>query len=39
MMTLTATEMYTFHDLTETSIVELVTQAQLGDRDAMDQLY
>ena len=39
MMTLTADRSYTYDDLTETSIVELVSQAQAGDRAAMDQIY
>jgi RNA polymerase sigma-70 factor (ECF subfamily) len=39
MMTLTATEKYTYQDLSESSVLDLVTQAQTGDRDAMDQLY
>ena len=39
MMTLTVDRSYTYDDLTETSIVDLVTQAQAGDRAAMDQIY
>ena len=39
MMTLTADRSYTYDDLTETSIVDLVSQAQAGDRAAMDQIY
>lgn len=39
MMTLTADRIYTYDDLTETSIVDLVSQAQAGDRAAMDQIY
>lgn len=35
----TATEKYTYQDLSDTTIADLVSQAQLGDRDAMDQLY
>ena len=38
-MTLTADRSYTYDDLTETSIVDLVSQAQAGDRAAMDQIY
>jgi len=38
-MTLTVDRSYTYDDLTETSIVDLVTQAQAGDRAAMDQIY
>ena len=38
-MTLTADRRYTYDDLTETSIVDLVSQAQAGDRAAMDQIY
>lgn len=39
MMTLTVDRSYTYDDLTETSIVDLVSQAQAGDRAAMDQIY
>ncbi|MEI7462194.1 MAG: sigma-70 family RNA polymerase sigma factor [Pirellula sp.] len=39
MMTLIADRSYTYDDLTETSIVDLVSQAQAGDRAAMDQIY
>ena len=39
MMTLTDDRSYTYDDLTETSIVDLVSQAQAGDRAAMDQIY
>ena len=39
MMTLTVDRSYTYDDLTETSIVDLVSQAQTGDRAAMDQIY
>ena len=39
MMTLTADRSYTYDDLTETSIVDLVSQAQAGDRAEMDQIY
>jgi RNA polymerase sigma-70 factor, ECF subfamily len=39
MMTLTADRSYTYDDLTETSLVDLVSQAQAGDRAAMDQIY
>ena len=38
-MTLTVTREHTYHDFAETSIVDLVTQSQSGDRAAMDQLY
>ena len=38
-MTLTADRTDTYDDLTETSIVDLVSQAQAGDRVAMDQIY
>jgi RNA polymerase sigma-70 factor, ECF subfamily len=36
-MTLTAAR--TYEDLTQTSLIDLVTNAQTGDRNAMDQLY
>lgn len=39
MMPLTADKIYIYDDLTETSIVDLVSQAQAGDRAAMDQIY
>ena len=39
MMTLTADRSYTYDDSTETNIVDLVSQAQAGDRAAMDQIY
>lgn len=39
MMTLTAERNDTYVDLTETSIADLVCQAQAGDRGAMDQIY
>jgi len=39
MMTLTAERNDTHVDLTETSIADLVCQAQVGDRGAMDQIY
>ncbi|MEQ1824445.1 MAG: sigma-70 family RNA polymerase sigma factor [Pirellula sp.] len=35
----TATQRYTYEDLSQTSVVDLVIQAQAGDRSAMDQLY
>jgi RNA polymerase sigma-70 factor (ECF subfamily) len=38
-MTLIATQKISYNDLSQTSVAELVSQAQAGDRTAMDQLY
>jgi RNA polymerase sigma-70 factor (ECF subfamily) len=35
----TATEHYVYPDLSQTTVVDLITQAQAGDRSAMDELY
>ena len=38
-MTITASRHYVYEDLSQTTVVDLVIQAQGGDRNAQEQLY